>query len=126
MRSPRNKYTVLFIFLCIFMITYKYGITFVKHKPPMTEELKDNICDGRKDKTHQRVLSYSLFGNGTRWNSAKGAKYRECVSLLAQQIRSLPMYRDWKIRIYHDNGDLARKTKSDHSGNQQIQFNWLG
>ena len=82
---------------------------------------KRTLCNNNT-MTHHNVIAYSLFGKGTRWNSGKGEKYRECVTILAKQIKTLPLYKDWIIRIYHDNGELANVIESDHKGNEQVQF----
>jgi len=45
----------------------------------------------------QKVLSYSLFGEGTRWNSILGPNYRNTIPILAAQMKKIEFYKDWTI-----------------------------
>ena len=56
------------------------------------------LCNENDIKTQNNlVLSYCLFGNNsftTRW--------REAIGTVAEEARISTLYRDWSIRIYHD------------------------
>ena len=56
------------------------------------------LCSENDIKTQNNlVLSYCLFGNNsftTRW--------RDAISAVAEEARNSTLYRDWSIRIYHD------------------------
>ena len=48
--------------------------------------------------------------------------YQECLRKLAKERQQIKLYKDWVIRVYHDNSDFAQKVVLDHAGDPYVQF----
>ena len=89
-------------------------IKLIKQEPPY-------LCHEKDTEYHQKILSYTLFGNGTRMSIGKGVKYRDYIRKVLQQARASELYQNWKVRIYHDSM-LDPEILRDNEHNDQVQF----
>jgi len=74
----------------------------------------------RKNETFEgnkfiKILSYSLFGRKS-WS-----KYERLLRLAALEVRRSNYYKDWKLRIYHDDIDIREQERYTNEFNN-VEF----
>lgn len=110
------------LLLVIYSIQRSYSWKEVLSPAQLGKNFKSEAVNLKiQNKAKKKILSYSLFGNGTRLNSGNGEKYRDCIRILSEQASESELYKDWFIRIYHDE-EMADDILQEHQHNKQIEF----
>jgi len=123
-------------FICSIFITFRYKqFRSLNKKNPETVRMNhennvisiltdrpETLCNHRSSlKKHQKVLSYTLYGDGTRESTGQGKKYRDYVRNVIKQASDSEFYKDWKVRIYHDDM-IDSEILIEHAQNEQVDF----
>lgn len=74
----------------------------------------NNICQGNKIKHHRNVLSFCVYG--------KRQIYYDGIEVVMKNARNITLYKDWQIRIYHDEAVSDAKIKEFLKQDDNIMF----
>ena len=79
-----------------------------------TSDEIDNLCDSSKKlKRNAKVLSYVVFG--------PRKMYYDGIPKVIKNARSMPLYKHWQIRIYH-NGEIPINIVKEYEREKDVYF----